>query len=71
MLCLLVCYAKIKYIQLEQVCDDLFGDQLFLAHALSLPQHSFCDGTVLETSQLGARTPQLPKLGCLGEENNV
>lgn len=44
----MVWYTQIKYIQLQQVCDDLFGYQLFLAHALSVPQNSLSDGTVLE-----------------------
>lgn len=61
---------KIKYIQLQQVCDDLSGNQLLLAHALPFPQHSFCYGTVLEASQLGAGPPQLPKLGRLATEHH-
>lgn len=65
LLSLSLSYAKIKYVQLQQMCDDLFGDQLFLEHALSLPQHSLCDGTVLEATQLGAGSPKLTKLFCL------
>lgn len=50
------------------MCDDLFGHQLFLAHALPVPQHSFGDAAVLEAPQLGARAPQLAKLSRLAEK---
>lgn len=66
----LYCHDKIKYIQLQQVCDDLSGDQLLLAHALSFPQHSLGDGTILKAPQLGAGAPQLTKLGRLAREHH-
>lgn len=58
----------LKYLHLEQICDDLLGDQSPLAHALSFPQHSLGDGTILEAAQFRARAPQLTKFNRLPKE---
>ena len=54
-----------RYVQVQQVYDNLLGHQPLLPGALSLPQDRLGDGPVLEATQLGARAPQLAELHSL------
>ena len=46
--------------------DHLVGNETLLGHRGSLPDHSFPDGSILETPKLGARAPELAEVGGLG-----